>query len=301
MRTPLFALALALLLSSCAPQTGPGPASASLQPAGEGVTRFRVGALDAWSIQDATATLPNDGKTFAIGENPAAVRAVLTAAGAPTDSLRLDVNVLLVRTGDRLVLVDSGSGTVFGTPGRLPERLAATGVRADQITDVVISHSHADHLSGLLAGGRLAFPNARIHMLADEWAFLQGQADQAPLVAAIRGRVNPVIPGATIAPGIRSVRVEGHTPGHTAYEVSSGSQRLLAVGDTVHHYVLSVCKPEWTVQFDRDADTAERSRRALLAGAARDGRTLFVPHFPAPGLGTVRVEGDGFAWVPLGG
>lgn len=301
MRIPLLA---ALLLTACAPVQPPGggePLAATVQPAGEGVTRLRIGALEAWSIQDTTAAQPNDGKTFAIGEDAAAVRAVLAAAGAPTETLRLDVNVLLVRTGDRLVLIDSGSGTVFGTPGRLPERLAAAGVRADQITDVVISHSHADHMSGLLSGGRLAFPNARVHMLADEWAFLQGQQSQAALVAAIRPRVNAVAPGATIAPGIRSVPVEGHTPGHTAFEVSSNGQRLLAVGDTVHHYVLSVRKPEWTVAFDRDADTAERNRRALLSAAAREGTVLFVPHFPAPGLGTVRVEGDGFAWTPLAG
>lgn len=275
--------------------------AATVQPAGEGVTRMRVGAFEAWSIQDATARRPNDGKTFAIGEDPAAVRAVLAQAGAPTDVLRLDVNVLLVRAGDRLVLVDSGSGTVFGTPGLLPQRLAATGVRADQITDVIISHSHADHLSGLVSGGRLAFPNARVHMIAEEWAFLLGQEAQAALVDLVRPVLNPIAAGSTIVPGVRAVAVEGHTPGHMAVEISSGGRRLLAVGDTVHHHVISVRKPEWTVQFDRNADEAERSRRALLAAAARDGTMLFVPHFPAPGIGTVRVEGDGFAWAPVAG
>ena len=286
-------------LAACAPQaeveSAPSP-----QATAEGVTTFRVGALQAWSIQDATAERPNDGTTFAIGEDPAAVRAVLASAGAPMETLQLTVNVLLVRTGDRLVAIDSGSGTAFGSPGRFPERLAAAGLRAEDITDVVISHSHGDHVGGLVKDGRLAFPNARIHMAADEWAFLQGQANQAALVAAIRPRVSAIAPGATVAPGIRAVAIEGHTPGHIGVEVESGGQRLLAVGDMVHHYVLSVRKPEWTVRFDREADRAEASRRRVLTSAAADRRLLFVPHFPAPGLGTVRVEGDGFAWVPLG-
>lgn len=301
MRTlSLLTVSAAVFLSACAPSAGVAPPAAiALQPSAEGVTRFRVGALEAWSLQDASGGVPNDGRVFAMGERPEDVRAVLEAAGAPTDRLRLDVNVLLVRTGGRLVMVDSGSGNALGTPGRILERLAAAGLRPEDVTDVVISHSHGDHTGGLLREGRLAYPSARIHMAADEWAFLQGQANQAALVAAIRPKVATFAPGATIAPGVRAVAVEGHTPGHVAVEVASGDRRLLAVGDTVHHYVISVRKPEWTIQFDQRPEVAEPSRRALLAAAAREGTLLFVPHFPSPGLGTVRVEGDGFVWVPV--
>ena len=297
MRTALPTAAL-LLLTACAPSASVVTSAAPIAVA-EGVVRLNVGAIEVTSFQDATGQRPNDGTIFAIGEDPAAVRAVLEAAGAPKDSLRVDANVLLVQTGERRVLLDSGSGTAFGSPGRFPERLAAAGVGAEAITDIVISHAHGDHIGGLVTGGRLAFANARIHIAAEEWAALQGQAAQAALVAVIRPRVNAVRRGDRIAPGISTVAVAGHTSGHMATEISSGGQRLLAVGDTVHHYVLSVRKPEWTIRFDSDADTAERSRRALLAAAARERTVLFAPHFPAPGLGRVRVEGDGFAWVPL--
>ena len=101
-----------------------------------------------------------------------------------------------------------------------------------------------------------------------------------------------------MAPGIRSVALPGHTPGHVGYEVVSGKQRLLDIGDMAHSSVLSLKKPSWTMGFDSDSGLAKATRRATLTQLAKDQEWVFSPHFPFPGVGHIATEGDGFRWVP---
>jgi len=124
-------------------------------------------------------------------------------------------------------------------------------------------------------------------------------AAAADLVAAITPKVMPFQPGAVILPGVvTAVAVDGHTPGHSAYEIASDGERLLYIGDTAHHHVVSVQRPEWTIQFDGNAPLAQTSRRALLQRAADENLRLYAVHFPYPGLGRVHVRDDSFVWVP---
>jgi glyoxylase-like metal-dependent hydrolase (beta-lactamase superfamily II) len=106
-------------------------------------------------------------------------------------------------------------------------------------------------------------------------------------------------PGAVILPGlVTAVAVDGHTPGHSAYEIASGDQTLLYFGDAAHHHVISVQRPEWTIDYDEDAPTAQASRRTLLQRAADQDLRIYAVHFPFPGLGRIRGEGESFVWVP---
>jgi glyoxylase-like metal-dependent hydrolase (beta-lactamase superfamily II) len=291
-------VALALILAGCAQASDPAVTSSmpvAAPSAEEGVHRFKIGRLDATVVQDGQLTAP----VGQVWKDPSAaeIGRVLAAAGLPTDQVNLSLQALLVRAGDRLFLIDTGMGP-SPTAGRLVANLAKTGVTPDQITDIVITHSHADHIGGLLADGRSVFPNARVRMTSAEWAAVSGDARNATRVAAIRPQLATFEPGAVLAPGVRAVEVRGHTPGHTAVEIENGGQRLLAIGDTAHHYVVSLRQPEYTIGFDDKPEIAEASRRTLL-GRAADGRIrVFAPHFPYPGLGTVRREGDGFAWTP---
>lgn len=276
--------------------------TAATQPeASPDVFRFRIGTLDAVALKDGDIDVANDGKTFAVGQPGADVAALLTAAGVPTDTLHLSIQPLLVRSDARILLFDTGAGDVsWARAGRLQSSLRAAGVEPSQVTDIFLSHQHQDHTGGLLArDGTLAFPNAAIHLSAAEWESLKKDKDAATLVAAMTPKVVAFVPGAAIVPGVvTAVEVTGHTPGHSAYEIQSGTERLLYIGDAAHHYVISVQRPEWTVQYDQDAPAAQASRRALLQRAAASNLRIYSVHFPFPGLGHFKAQGDSFVWVP---
>lgn len=286
--------------TAAATPTPAAPATAQPESSAD-VFGFRIGKLEAMALRDGDIDVANDGKTFALGEPTEQVAALLAAAGAPTDVLHLSIQPLLVRDGDRVLLFDTGAGDVaFARGGRLPASLRAAGVAPSQVTDVFISHRHADHVGGLLSGdGTLAFPDATIHLSAPEWADMQADAGAASLVDAIAPKVASFEPGAELVPGtVTAVAGDGHTPGHSAYLIRSGDDRLLYIGDTAHHFVVSVQRPEWTIDFDQDAPLAERRRRELLQRAADEGTRAYAVHFPFPGLGRFEAQGEGFAWVP---
>jgi glyoxylase-like metal-dependent hydrolase (beta-lactamase superfamily II) len=313
-RTKAFALLAALtsvaLVSACSEDQRPQQEAASpaAPPAADApqatqspdIFRFKIGALDAVALKDGVIKAANDGKTF-VGKPTSDVSALLAAAGQPTDMLHLSIQPLLVKSGAQVLLFDTGAADAsFAEAGRLPASLLAAGVEPSQVTDVFISHRHADHAGGLVSpDGALAFPNATIHLSAPEWDALKADNSSAKVVSAVTPKVRTFEPGAVILPGlVTAVAVNGHTAGHSAYEIASGDQRLLYIGDSAHHYVISVQRPEWTIAYDEDAPTAQASRRALWQRAADQNLRIYSVHFPFPGIGNVRSEGESFVWVP---
>ncbi len=257
---------------------------------------FKVGDLELVSLHDTQFVMPNDAKVFGLDAGVDAVTTVLKDAGAPTDKITLSVDALLVKDGSRLILIDTGVGP---KGGKLIPSLKQAGVTPDQITDVLISHGHGDHIGGLIdADGKPAFPNAKVRLTAAEWDSVKGSGQADAIVAAVTPQVETFAPGAQISPAIKSVEVKGHTPGHTAYEITSGKKTLLAIGDSAHSSVISLAKPEWFIQFDADKPMARDSRKALLTELAKSGQLIFSPHFPYPGVGTIKAKGTGFIWEP---
>lgn len=286
----LFAAAAALAIGVGAlAQIGPVTVAPDAVP-------FRLGDFRLASLRDAGNIAPNDAKVFGVDVGPEAVDKVLAAAGVPTGQISLSVNSLLVRTPGHVVLIDTG----YGAPrGIMLASLATAGVTPDKVTDVLISHGHGDHVGGLVtADGKPVFANAAVRMAAAEWASIKDQPNNAKLVAAITPQVKPFEPGAVVVPGITSVDLSGHTPGHSGYRIASNGKRMIAIGDSAHSYIVSLAKPDWAMGYDRDRKLGAERRRALLSGLADSGELVFSPHFPYPGTGHVVRAGEGFAWKP---
>ena len=299
-----FVIMLAASLAACSPASEEAPpaeageaATPTIAPfrGGENVSPFAIGLLQAAALKDATFSPANDNRTLAINQSKAEVDALLREEGLPTDVLELSVQPLIVRTPDRVLLFDTGNGP----SGMLSASMSTAGVEAGAMTDIFISHSHGDHVGGLVgADGGLAFPNAAIHISVNEWEAMQANAQLATLVTAVSPRVATFEPGAELVPGaVRAVDIQGHTPGHSGYLVTSGQASLLYIGDTMHHSVISVQRPDWTIAFDGNAPLAQESRRALLSSSAASGQRIYAVHFPFPGLGSFENRDGTFVWV----
>ena len=284
-----------------------------------GYYRFVIGEIEAVVISDGGLSFKPIQPTWAPEASKEDLEGMLRSAFLPTDRLNLEVNTLLLKIGGELVLVDTGAGNLFGpTLGKMPERLAASGVRPEQVTAVVISHAHGDHFGGLLdAAGKPVFPNAAYFASKTEIDYWTGPApDMSKLripdenkkvfaanakryLGAIKDRLAPVSAGQKILPGMEVLSAPGHTPGHIALLVSSGKEALLNAADTVHHHVLMFAHPEWTSAFDSDPKLAAETRRKIFDRAAAEGLRVLGYHLPFPGIGHVRTsKGGGFEWLP---
>ena len=227
------------------------------------------------------------------------------------------VNAYLVNTGSQLVLIDTGAAQCFGpTLGVIQSNLKAAGYSPEQVDTVLLTHLHPDHACGLQGvEGKAAFPNATVYVPqaeADFWLseevaakaaessqgmFKMARAAVAPYVAS--ERLKRYAEGSPLVPGIASVALHGHTPGHSGYLLSSAGQSLLVWGDIVHSHAVQFARPEVAIEFDVDSAQAIATRKKVFADAARDKLWVAGAHLPFPGIGHVRAEGAGYAWVPV--
>lgn len=272
------------------------------------IFHFHVGALSCIALLDAIDRATEDDIPNMFTDNTDRMLAAFRAMSIPY--ITFCQNILLVQTGDKRILIDSGIGQVNPeAPGQLPDRLRAEGVTPESIDTVVISHYHPDHIGGLLdAAGNPTFPTARLVVPSrehDYWMSEDVLASLEPdnaawfgqIFAAYAGRLVLMDETAEIEPGIRYVPALGHTPGHQAVQIESEGARLLHIVDTIHlpfqFSTLDLDSP-----FDSQPEIAAVTRRALLAQAASDNLLLMAYHFPFPGLGYVRQRGDQLTWEP---
>lgn len=283
---------------------------------------FLVGAARAQTLSTGTAeiTVVSDGALnlpmgFAFPDAPKEeLDRLLSDAGMPTDALRPDCNVTLVRSGDRLVIFDVGAGPNFmPSAGKLAESLDAAGVSAADVTDVVITHAHPDHVWGLTDDfDELVFANARHHVGQVEWDFWMADdalskvaEDRQTFVVGARNRFEAMGEnvaflkgGDEVLPGIEAIDTPGHTPGHMSFMVH-GAEPIVIIGDAVSNAVLSFARPEWKTASDQDPALGVKTRLALLDRLASEKARAIGFHFPHPGAGMVERAGDAYRYAPV--
>jgi glyoxylase-like metal-dependent hydrolase (beta-lactamase superfamily II) len=226
------------------------------------------------------------------------------------------VNAYLVNTGSHLILVDAGAAKLFGPGlGHVADNLRAAGYTPEQVDIVLLTHLHGDHVNGLVsADGQRVFANAEVWSAkadndfwlseaiaakapADAQAFFKMSRDAAaPYLAA--GRWRTFDSDRELLPGVASVDTRGHTPGHASFMFTSAGQRLLILGDLVHNHAVQFARPDAAFEFDVDPRQAVVTRRQVFARAAKERLMVAGMHLPFPGIGHVRKEKKGYAWVP---
>jgi glyoxylase-like metal-dependent hydrolase (beta-lactamase superfamily II) len=282
----------------------------------QGFHRYSVGSIEVTALSDGVWEKAHD-PGFIKNATVDETKAALAAAGLPIDFVPIPFTPNLLKTGGKLVLIDTGTGSgQTGGPkaGTLMRNLAAAGVEPAAIDAILISHFHGDHIFGLMTKGpenAPVFPKAEIHVSAVEYNFwMDPNVDRLPearrplakraqeMFGLLKSRVHPFDGEGELLPGIRPLASYGHTPGHHSFHVSSGSDQLIVLGDVTNIPALFVKNPGWQAAFDQDAPTAEANRRKLLERVVADKTKVTGYHFPFPAAGTIVKDGSGYAFQP---
>jgi glyoxylase-like metal-dependent hydrolase (beta-lactamase superfamily II) len=277
-----------------------------------GYFRLMLGEFEVTVLSDGTVDVPAD----KLLSEPAAKTVKTLAKAFLKTPVETSVNAYLINTGNKLVLIDTGAGSLFGpTLGKLISSMKASGYEPGQVDEVFLSHLHPDHAGGLTANGAMTFPNAVVRLDqqdADFWlskdkmnrapaaskGFFEGaMASLEPYVAA--KKVRPFKGNTELLPGIRSYAGHGHTVGHTVYAVESQAQKLVLVGDLIHVAAVQLDNPAVTIAYDSDAKAAAFTRQKFFAQAAREGALVGASHIQFPGLGHLRAAGKSYQWLPV--
>ena len=296
---------------------GAGPAAAAAPPSGQqtsGVYRYKIGTFELTALYDGIWYRPITDK-FIRNAPFAEVEHALADAFMPPDKLTTPFTTLVVNTGRKLVLIDTGTGgQIAPSAGALRENLTAAGIDPKAVDLIVISHFHPDHINGIKdKDNGVVFPNAEIMVPAAEWTFWMDDANmnaapaeqkltfrnQRRIFSDIARRVTRFTPGAEVAPGILTLAAPGHTPGHTVCSIHSGDQSLLVLGDTAQHPAVFARHPDWQAAFDIDGDAAVATRKKLFDRAAADRMLVTGYHFPFPACGHLIKTASGYEHVPV--
>jgi glyoxylase-like metal-dependent hydrolase (beta-lactamase superfamily II) len=281
--------------------------------------RFQVGTFECLAIND--GMFPYSAPLFFPAAPDGPLAAALERHGIQPEPIPSPWPCLTVNTGERRVLIDTGGGAmasqVVPGAGRVPECLTQHGFALESIDTVILTHGHPDHIGGLTDGkGQLVYPNARYVMWRTEWEFWTAESTLAGLDASadhlqhllaafaraslppLRDRLQLIDRETEVVPGLHAFPAPGHTPGHMALAITSGTSQLLDLADTVLHPI-HLEQPDWYPVFDALPDQAAQTKRRLMDRAAADRALVHLSHFPFPGLGHIVQRGGAWEWQPI--
>lgn len=272
--------------------------------------RFMVGNCEVTTLFDGAVQLPGPHPIFGQNAEAADVKALAEANFLPSDQMEIGFTPTIVKAGGNTILFDTGNGEATGrrpNAGNLVANMKLIGIKPEDITHVVITHMHPDHIGGLMEGGKPTFPNASYITNAAEYDFwspeerLTGGTERvAKLVASnvkpLAEKFKFVKSGDTIVSGITALEASGHTPGHMGIHIEDGGERVVLIGDAANHYVVSLQRPDWHVRFDMDKEKAVNARKSLLGMIATDKIPFIGYHMPFPAVGYLEAKGEGFRY-----
>lgn len=273
--------------------------------------RFKVGAFEAVVIVDGFSKLENMASRLR-GVSEEDANAVLAKQGIDPNSLYSFMNCLYLNIDGRHVLADTGMGKTGNADlGHLLSNLEMEGVGPEDIDTLIITHSHGDHINGLITSrGEAIFKNAYYYMSREEWEFSNSEQRLSKfgdddsrrkfmhILDVIGQRLTLVEDGVTILDGITAVLLRGHTPGHMGLMIESEGEKLFHVVDAIHMPV-QMLRPDWSPIFDSDPEQSAATRRQILERIADENLLTLIYHYPFPALGHVIRLDDGFQWNPI--
>ena len=322
-RRQMLAGTAATVFAAAVPFSASSPVGAAAPIVGRqapGVYRYKVGSIEVTVVVDGINRMPvTDG--FVLNAKKDEVNAALAAAFMEKDVFIGPYNPIVVNTGAKLALIDTGTGEAAyrdtqGMNGQFLTNLAAAGIDANTIDTVIISHYHGDHINGLLRiDNSLAFPNAEILVPAPEHKYWMDDGEMSrastPRIEGLFKNVRRVMRGEVlkrlrtyewnqdVIPGVMAVGTPGHSPGHTNHIINSGASKVYVQGDLTHAPFLFVRNPGWHAFYDQDPIQAEAMRRKVYDMLVAEKMPVQGFHYPFPALAHVEKTATGYREIPV--
>ena len=289
----LAGTALPLTATLASSVSADGHASAAPKPVH---SDFNLGDFRVTTLLAGSRAVEDPQTIFGLNVDEDTFEAVSAENFIPTDAAQFYFTPTVVNTGSEVILFDTGLNS-----GGITSALAAAGYAPDDITHVVLTHMHGDHIGGLTDDtGAATFQNAAYvtgQVEYDHWAQAGNERfDQK--VKPLAEKMTFIGDGAAVTSSVTSMAAFGHTPGHMVYMLESGGEQLVLAADMTNHYVWSLAYPDWEVRFDMDKSAAAETRRRVLGMLAADKVPMVGYHMPFPGLGYIASRNDGFRYVP---